>query len=216
GGAGAGSADDRGAGRRVVGVGRRAGCLCGALPRLARAVLRARRRWRVRAACGEPVLMARRIVTGHDSNGKSVIVSDAPTPTVRELPDDGARFFDIWATSASPAPVTPVEAREPTGGESLVAPPAGGSVVRIVELEPGGASPMHRTETVDYGILLEGELFMVLDSGDEVKLAPGDVVVQRGTDHAWQNRSDAVARMAFVLLDGEFSDELRGLAPGPY
>ncbi|HEY7629405.1 MAG TPA: cupin domain-containing protein [Thermoleophilaceae bacterium] len=157
--------------------------------------------------------MARRIVTGHDADGKSVVLSDGPTPTVRELPEDGSRFFDIWATSGSPAPVAPSVDAEPTGGESLIAPPAGGSVVRIVEIAAGGASPMHRTETVDYGILLEGELFMVLDSGDEVKLAPGDVVVQRGTDHAWQNRSDAVARMAFVLLDGEFSDELRGLAP---
>jgi quercetin dioxygenase-like cupin family protein len=155
--------------------------------------------------------MTRRIVTGHDAQGRSVILSDGPTPTVRELRDDGARFFDVWATGASPAPVTPVEEGEPTGGESLIAPPAGGSVVRVVELAPGGASPLHRTETVDYGILLEGELYMVLDSGAEVRLSPGDVVVQRGTDHAWQNRSKAPARMVFVLLDGKFEDELRGV-----
>ncbi|HEY2603911.1 MAG TPA: cupin domain-containing protein [Thermoleophilaceae bacterium] len=153
--------------------------------------------------------MTRRIVTGHDADGRSIVVSDAPTPTVRELPDDGSKFFDVWATSGSPAPVTASPGREPTGGESLIAPPAGGSVIRIVEIGPGGASPMHRTETVDYGIVLEGDLHMVLDSGDEVALAPGDVVVQRGTDHAWQNRSDARVRIAFVLLDGEFSDELR-------
>ncbi len=63
---------------------------------------------------------------------------------------------------------------------------------------------MHRTETLDYGILLSGELWMVLDD-EEIHLKEGDIVVQRGTNHAWSNRSDTTARMVFILLDGEFS-----------
>jgi quercetin dioxygenase-like cupin family protein len=66
---------------------------------------------------------------------------------------------------------------------------------------------MHRTETVDYGILIEGELWLILDE-DEVKLAPGDVVVQRGTNHGWSNRTDKSARIAFILLDGTFADSV--------
>ena len=62
---------------------------------------------------------------------------------------------------------------------------------------------MHRTETVDYGIVLSGKLWLVLDEG-EVELGPGDIVVQRGTNHAWSNRTEETARMVFVLLDGSF------------
>jgi uncharacterized cupin superfamily protein len=75
---------------------------------------------------------------------------------------------------------------------------------------PGKHPMMHRTETVDYGIVLEGEIVLILDDA-EVPLKAGDVVVQRGTDHAWANRSDQPARMAFILLDGAFSPELRKL-----
>ena len=67
---------------------------------------------------------------------------------------------------------------------------------------------MHRTETVDYALVLEGEIYLVLDDS-EVLLKAGDVVVQRGTDHAWANRSDKVARMAFILVDGKFTPELK-------
>jgi quercetin dioxygenase-like cupin family protein len=77
---------------------------------------------------------------------------------------------------------------------------------------PHSASPMHRTESIDYGIVLAGEVQLVLDDS-EVHLKPGDVVVQRGTDHAWENRTDEVARMAFILVDGVFAPELRELLP---
>jgi len=111
-------------------------------------------------------------------------------------------------------------------------PPAGGTRIRIVDIPPDtpeflargaermaaafgeigdvGASTvaadsphplMHRTETVDYGIVIEGELVLVLDT-EERRLLPGDVVIQRGTNHAWANRSDRPCRIAFVLLDG--------------
>jgi uncharacterized cupin superfamily protein len=71
---------------------------------------------------------------------------------------------------------------------------------------------MHRTRSIDYGIVLEGEIYMILDDS-EVHLRAGDIVVQRGTDHAWENRSNQVARMAFILVDGAFSDELRAKLP---
>jgi quercetin dioxygenase-like cupin family protein len=72
---------------------------------------------------------------------------------------------------------------------------------------------MHRTESIDYGIVLEGAIVLSLDDGSETLLGPGDVVVQRGTDHAWENRTDEAARMVFVLVDGRFSDELKALLP---
>jgi quercetin dioxygenase-like cupin family protein len=152
----------------------------------------------------------RRIVTGHDGAGKSVVVWDAAPPVVRETPAGDAAFAEIWCTTAAPAPIAPVE-DDPTVGRPLTVPPGpNGTIVRFVEQRPGSSSPMHRTETIDYGICLEGEVYLVLDDA-EVRLTPGDVVVQRGTDHRWENRSDTVARMAFVLVDGAFSEELRGL-----
>ena len=110
-----------------------------------------------------------------------------------------------------------VAARVAAAGSS--ARPAHTIVTRINEFFPGyinelgNQSPMHRTETVDYGIVLEGELYLVLDNS-EVLLKQGDVVIQRGTDHAWANRSDKVARMAFILVDGQFTPELKALVPG--
>nr|WP_272917510.1 cupin domain-containing protein [Nocardioides flavescens] len=74
-------------------------------------------------------------------------------------------------------------------------------------------SPVHRTASVDYGIVLEGEITLVLDDS-EVTARAGDVVVQRGTDHAWANRGDVVARVVFVLVDGEFDDGLAATLPG--
>lgn len=77
----------------------------------------------------------------------------------------------------------------------------GGTVLRIVDFAPGCKSPMHRTQSIDYGIVLEGEMTMELDSGSVTQLKAGDVVVQRGTNHLWHNRSDKRCRMAFVLIE---------------
>ena len=150
----------------------------------------------------------RRVVTGHDERGVSVFLHDGPPPVVRTAPD-GALFYELWGTDAAPAPVT---ASEPDPAEtSLTVPPAkNGTKIRINEFPPGVISPMHRTQSVDYGIVLEGEVVLVLDDGETV-LGPGDVVVQRGTMHRWENRSDHRARMVFVLVDGAFSEELLNL-----
>ena len=150
----------------------------------------------------------RRVVTGHDGTGTSVVLSDG-APPVRRVAADGAVFHELWSTDASPAPVG-AEEPEPTERDLTVPPGPNGTKIRINEIPPGAASPMHRTETVDYGIVLSGEIWLVLD-GAETALRAGDVVVQRGTDHRWENRGAEVARVAFVLVDGAFTEDLRAL-----
>jgi quercetin dioxygenase-like cupin family protein len=151
----------------------------------------------------------RRIVTGHDSEGRSIVASDGPVPHVRELP--GATFYEVWATGRAPEPLGRLPAVEPTSTAPRIGPTAGGSQIRVIDFPPasrgGVRSPMHRTRTIDYGIVLEGEMVMLLTDA-EVNLKAGDVVVQRATDHAWENRSDRLARMAFVLIDAAFDAEL--------
>lgn len=148
----------------------------------------------------------RRVVTGHDAQGNSVFVQDGQAPVVRTAPD-GAYFYELWNTGAMPAPIAPTEP-EPTERDLTVPPAKNGTKIRINEFPPGVISPTHRTQTVDYGIVLEGEVVLVLDHEADTVLRAGDVVVQRGTDHRWENRSEAVARMAFILVDGQFTDEL--------
>jgi len=148
----------------------------------------------------------RRVVTGHDEQGNSVFVLDGPPPITRTAPD-GAYFFELWNTDAVPAPIAPTEP-EPTERDLTVPPAPGGTKIRINEFPPGVVSPTHRTQTVDYGIVLEGEVVLVLDHEEERVLKAGDVVVQRGTDHRWENRTDRVSRMAFILVDGAFTGEL--------
>jgi quercetin dioxygenase-like cupin family protein len=92
-------------------------------------------------------------------------------------------------------------------------PDANGTVIRIVDLAPRSRSPMHRTQSLDYAIVLSGTASLVLDDGSETVLRPGDVVIQRGTDHAWVNKTDEPARMAFVLVDGRFTDDVRARLP---
>jgi mannose-6-phosphate isomerase-like protein (cupin superfamily) len=160
----------------------------------------------------------RRVVTGHDKSGKSIVLSDGQPPIELKFPERGVAFFEIWSTNASPVPLSAAEA-EPTDRLMELAPKSRGTVIRILDFLPGFSKEnsatrpfIHRTETVDYGIVLEGEIFLLLDDS-EVHLKAGDVVVQRGTDHAWENRSEKLARMAFVLVDGAFSEELKASLP---
>ena len=148
----------------------------------------------------------RRIVTGHDANGRSVVLSDGPTPRTHE--NEFAIFHELWNTRATPAPVAATE-REPTERPLVTPPDPNGTIVRITVIKAGEKSPMHRTQSIDYGIVLEGEIWLVLDDGSETRLGPGDVAIQRGTDHAWENRSGEPARIVFILVDGAFTEELR-------
>jgi mannose-6-phosphate isomerase-like protein (cupin superfamily) len=160
----------------------------------------------------------RRVVTGHDAAGTSVVLSDGPVPVSRRIPEDGVAFHEVWNTSGAPAPIAAAEPAEPTERELAVPPPPRGTRIRINEFAPGFLdaaglqSPVHRTESVDYGIVLEGEITLVLDDS-EVTLGAGDVVVQRGTDHAWANRGTTTAKVAFVLVDGAFDESLLDTLP---
>jgi hypothetical protein len=177
----------------------------------------------------------RRIVTGHNEKGKSVIVSDGPPPVTMEFKAiPGTVFYEIWNTNASPAPID--NAPDPTLRPIQLHPTPNGSIIRFVDIPPDSVQEnisaaeiaagfsqinaasaatsqnsdaphklMHRTETIDYGILISGELWLIVDEG-ETKLNVGDVVIQRGTNHAWANRSNEVARMVFILLDGKFAE----------
>jgi mannose-6-phosphate isomerase-like protein (cupin superfamily) len=161
----------------------------------------------------------RRVVTGHTTAGVSVVLSDGPVPVSRSLPDDGVEFHEIWNTEGAPVRIVAAEPNEPTERTLAVPPPPRGTKIRINEFAPGHLderglqSPVHRTASVDYGIVLAGEITLVLDDS-EVTLRAGDIVVQRGTDHAWANRGETVARVVFVLVDGEFDDELARTLPG--
>jgi naringenin degradation protein FdeH len=182
----------------------------------------------------------RRVVTGHDRNGKAIVLSDGPVPTVHSNPiRPGQLSFEVWKTHAAPVPIAAEEA-EPTTGPRSLQPPRNGNVFRISVVPPeseetrkltpeqaqelfrksgageastfgkGGRHPMmHRTETVDYAVVLEGEITLILDEG-EVPLKAGDVVIQRGTSHAWSNRSGKIVKMLYVLIDGDFTPELEG------
>ena len=115
----------------------------------------------------------RRIVTGHDASGKSVVLSDAPTPKTLDI--GTAAFHEIWITDETPAPIEASEP-EPTDRPVGTPPPANGVTVRFTEMAPGAEAPMHRTETVDVGVVLEGETWLLLDDGSETLMRAGDVV----------------------------------------
>ncbi len=153
----------------------------------------------------------RRVVTGHDQRGVSVFLQDGQPPVTVTAPD-GALFYEIWGTDAAPAPVSAAEP-DPTERSLTVPPAPGGTKIRVNEFPPGVVSPTHRTQSVDYGIVLDGEVVLVLDDSEAV-LGPGDIVVQRGTSHRWENRTERTARMAFVLVDGVFTEDLLGRLDG--
>lgn len=179
-----------------------------------------------------------RVVTGHDDKGRAVVLSDGPLPTAVEIQAiPGTVFHEVWSTTQSPAAIPATEA-DPTLGALKLPPPPNGTRLRFVDIPPDTAeflanghermqaafgqvgdvaastvkagSPhplMHRTESVDYGVVIEGEMTLVLDEA-EVTLRPGSVVVQRGTNHAWANRSGRPCRMLFVLVDGRYEASL--------
>lgn len=179
----------------------------------------------------------RRVVTGHDASGRAVVVSDACAPFMHQSPSrPGFWSNDIWRTSETPA-VIRSQPVDPTAGPRRQLPQPHGSVIRVNHFPPDGATltakdiarefealgnasastsrtgnvrhaMMHRTETVDYALVLSGELVLVLDDS-EVVLKAGDIVIQCGTNHAWSNRSPDPCTVAFILLDGHYEESLR-------
>lgn len=169
----------------------------------------------------------RRVVTGTNANGRSYIEQDGPTPahiTVAECP--GYSNFNLWRTDSHPMAMT---SPDDISGHKGVMPPPGGTVLRIIDFPPHIDDPierrrlstlvfnalfpdaqhqpdndrdagMHVTRTVDYAIVLYGKINVVLDD-EETTLSAGDVLIQRGTNHAWLNPTEDIARVAFILVD---------------
>jgi len=182
----------------------------------------------------------RRVVTGHDAQGRAILQEDGPPARVQRIGGaQGPLFHEIWNTREMPARIDRSSGEPPEEGIRL-APPKHGTRIRVLDIQPDDASfealtPqqarahfaevgateasshtgtgsrhafMHRTETVDYAIMLVGELTLILDEGETVVRA-GDIVIQRGTNHGWANRSGKPCRIAFVLIDGAYD---KGLA----
>lgn len=169
----------------------------------------------------------RRVVTTHDESGKAAVLFAGIAPNTRVRAGAGFVSTLLWVTEHSPARYV---ARDAADVQMGVAPPPKGAVFRIVDFPPvtegaagvdharliqdmgvghhgeSGAPPrhpyMHRTQSVDFGIILSGEIDMLVGDAD-VHLTAGDVVVQQGTNHAWVNRGREICRIAFVLLDAE-------------
>ena len=140
-------------------------------------------------------LDVRRVVTGHDAEGKAIVVIDEVAKNiVRKRP--GYESAVIWATETFPADLS-----DDTDGAAREVPTAvpNGTVCRVVRYEPGVAPRVHRTESLDYAIVISGEIDMELEAGKEVHLKAGDVVVQRGTVHNWIHRGTEPCVIAYVL-----------------
>lgn len=183
-----------------------------------------------KVAPGPEIKRFRRVVTGHNGDGQSVILTDDTSPHIMPILDQpNFAVTDFWKTAATPADNGAGTAQDPCSLPIQVAPPANGSVFRVVQFPPdkdwaakaealGGSVPidetakaantggpvrhahMHRTRSIDYAIVLSGEIWAVMDVG-ETKLVTGDMLIQRGTNHAWANRSNEPCVVAFVLID---------------
>jgi len=149
----------------------------------------------------------RRIITGHDAQGRAVVAADEHLPAAgmaEQTEPLDVTFFNVWATYEMPVDTSDAAAaRQREGCYTNIVGSGSGTTLRVGVLGPGMRSPMHRTQSLDYAICLEGECAMELDSGEEVLMRAGDILVQRGTIHAWHNRSDRPCRMAWVLIDAQ-------------
>jgi mannose-6-phosphate isomerase-like protein (cupin superfamily) len=143
----------------------------------------------------------RRVVTGHDDGNVAKVLWDTAITKVKR--GKSGFLTQLWSTTATPADIRVGEHLADPGDEPHVTPPPpGGSRFVVIDYPPGNAGSMHRTETIDYIIVLAGEIDMVMDDST-VRLRAGDTMVQRGTNHAWFNRGTENARIAFVLIDAE-------------
>ena len=173
----------------------------------------------------------RRVVTGHNAQGRAVFISDGPAPAVYDRGPGATAVTELWETRATPASNAGND--DPTVGQpQRLPPPKNGSKFRVVEYPPdskrvaalhatssaqnanakseGYARDVankrhpgfHKTDTIDYAIVLSGEIYALMDEG-ELLLKAGDVLIQRGTNHAWSNRTEQPCCIAFVLIDAE-------------
>jgi quercetin dioxygenase-like cupin family protein len=142
----------------------------------------------------------RRIVTGHNTKGEAVFTSDNRYETV-VIPSGDAAMATIWTTTSVPADLNDeTDGRNRDAGTTL----KGGSVIRVVDMLPGASSPMHRTSSIDYGIVISGKIELELDNQVFKTIGKGGIIVQRGTIHKWRNPSkDKICRIVFVLTEAK-------------
>lgn len=168
----------------------------------------------------------RRVVTGHDENGVATVISDEEASCILSRPNrPGVTLTNLWMNDKTPAAMELHD--DPVTGPLILHPPKNGSVFRIVQFDPedpevlakldgksafaemgAGANIvenarhpfMHRTDSLDYTVVLSGEIYMMMDE-DEYLLKAGDTVVQQGTNHAWSNRGIEPCLIAFILVD---------------
>lgn len=148
-----------------------------------------------------PVQIGRRVVTGTDAQGRSCIETEAPIPKSAAWNEDGARGFDFWVVRQIPA--SPDSALEPAADwRPANSAPPGGIVGRLITWSPGLEYEMHTTPTIDFGIIVSGQLELILDTGSTI-LNPGDVVVQRGTAHGWRVVGPEPCTWVVVMIDAQ-------------
>ncbi len=146
---------------------------------------------------GSTLPAIQRVVTGHNEAGRACFVSeDVKEP--QPVPTGDANFLLLWTTDTVPADNNDeTDGRARDVGTTL----KGGSAFRIVDMLPGGESPFHRTNSIDYGIVLEGEIELELEDGRKTTVGKHGVIVQRGTNHLWRNATDQICRIAFILIE---------------
>ena len=143
----------------------------------------------------------RRIVTTHDAEGKAIIGMDSQIESKPGVKDKNVQGAVLWATAQSPVDMSGSD--DPAAQKLGLHPSANGSILRILELPPGAPALMHRTDTLDYVLLMEGECDMILDDDKEVHMDQGDIMIQQGTWHGWVNRGSKTCRIAFILIDAQ-------------
>ena len=141
-------------------------------------------------------LRVRRVVTGHDAAGKAIVTIDEVSQNLRSA-RPGAQACVVWTSQGFPIDNT---GKADEGLRESGTTLDNGTVFRILELEPGNSPRNHRTDSLDYAVIMSGEIDMELESGEITHLKAGDVVVQRGTVHNWVNRGTGPCRIAFVLI----------------
>jgi hypothetical protein len=166
----------------------------------------------------------RRFVSGHDADGKSTFILEDVEPVTHIVGSGGTRVTELWETAATPADNS--GSADAASRPFRLPPPPNGSVFRIVAYPPDASRVavlrgqthddagegytrdhanarhpgFHKTHTIDYAIVLDGEIYALMDTGER-RMRAGDVLVQRGTNHAWSNRTSETVHVAFVLID---------------
>ncbi|HNQ00503.1 MAG TPA: cupin domain-containing protein [Bacteroidia bacterium] len=150
--------------------------------------------------------VGRRVVTGFDKNGKSIIMKDGLAPKLAcwYYPDFG-KGYNAWLLKSVPTDLSDTAETMNNGYDSNELP-KGGVIARIITWFPGAKYPMHQTKTVDFGIVLSGNLKLILEA-DSTILGPGDLVVQQNTPHSWAVEGNKPCTIAFILVDGKTNDK---------